>query len=152
MAGSLNHRVGAFLVTYTTFMLFKGVQRTMSLSRALLVEEWTGQGGPGERGPAFPKGTWDRAPSLCRDRAGATRLLGGLDAVMLVASALGQYGGGWLADRLDLRLLLSGAALLYGLTLFGIAPGLRAVGLESAPAYFVLIFVFVWVVVERQAT
>ena len=145
-----------FFLTFFSYAFFHAVRKTLSNVKSTLSDEWTPCNGIDNdiddddvnvnmttMSPAYcflGSTTWTRqgTTSFMRSHDEAEEFLGVVDASFLFAYALGLYVSGFIADRQDLRLVLSTGMVLTAVVVFIFGPVLEWIGSYSQPAYISL--------------
>ncbi|KAK7508600.1 hypothetical protein BaRGS_00000166 [Batillaria attramentaria] len=130
----------AFLLTFCSFAFIHATRKTFSNVKTTMTAEWTPSPLNGSA-LAFrtPNAVWNKR-HLFSSKADAEEFMGVLDATFMFAYAVGLYLSGFIADRQDLRIVMSLGMFLTAATVFVFGPVFEWARLYSKPAY-----VAVWV-------
>ena len=132
-----------FILTFFSYAFYHAIRKTLSNVKSSISDEWTPcsiyvNGTVSQS--CTPVSTWSRqsSTSFFKDRDEAEEFLGIVDASFLFAYALGLYISGFIADRQDMRLVLSTGMVLTAVVVFIFGPVLEWSGSYSEPAYISL--------------
>ncbi|KAK7100433.1 hypothetical protein V1264_023393 [Littorina saxatilis] len=133
-----------FFLTFFSYAFFHAIRKTLSNVKKTLSEEWTpctNDVNKSVTSLCTPSATWDSGSPFFKGHDDAEEFLGAVDAAFLFAYSLGLYVSGNIADRLDLRLVLTTGMIVTSAVVFIFGPVLEWTGGTSQPAYLTLMVV-----------
>lgn len=149
------YHLGVFVLTFCSYAFFHATRKTFSNVKTTIAAEWTPSplnGSTNECSVPYyasyavngssaecltPYGTWDKR-HLFTSHNDAEEFMGTLDACFMFAYAVGLFVSGFIADRNDLRLVLSIGMGLTSVTVFLFGCVFEWIQFYSKPAYIAI--------------
>ena len=147
------YHLGVFMLTFCSYAFLHATRKTFSNVKTTIAAEWTPSplnGSASEcRTPYYgsysanassaecrtPYDVWDKRHLFINPRGGAEEFMGTLDACFMFAYGVGLFVSGFVADRNDLRLVLSIGMGLTSVTVFVFGCVFQWTQFYSKPAY-----------------
>ncbi|XP_074644505.1 sugar phosphate exchanger 3-like isoform X2 [Tubulanus polymorphus] len=134
-----HHHVAVFVLTFSSYAFFHATRKTFSNVKATLSQEWTPSENNLTQNQSRTDDIWNKH-HLFKSDEDAELYLGTLDSIFMISYAVGLYISGFLGDRLNLRILLSGGMCLSAIVVFVFGCLMEWVG----PYYNMYVYGVLW--------